>query len=185
MCEASRQAKSGEFSICTDMFSRLSGIDSTHISKTIDKLLKLNVLYRICTGSVQNLYATEHNITGQDRGSGGEILDALASADKTSQEGLGGPSPTNLVELWNEHVNERIARVKDLTQGRIRHAKARLKKYPNVDDWIQAIEKINHSKFCLGLIKPKDGRKPWRATFDWLIKPDTLAKILEGQYDDK
>ena len=28
------------------------------------------------------------------------------------------------------------------------------------------------------------GRRRWRASFDWLVRPDTAIKILEGKYDD-
>ena len=33
-------------------------------------------------------------------------------------------------------------------------------------------------------LKGKNGRD-WQATFDWLIKDNNMAKVLEGNYDNK
>ena len=45
--------------------------------------------------------------------------------------------------------------------------------------WTAAIGRISASKFCLG-----DSERGWRASFDWLITPDAVVKIMEGKYDD-
>lgn len=38
--------------------------------------------------------------------------------------------------------------------------------------------RINASVFCRG--ESDDG---WRATFDWALKPSSIAKVVEGNYD--
>lgn len=94
--------------------------------------------------------------------------------------------PEDLMRWWNEVADPTLARIIDLTPSRISKARARLKQYPDEAIWVQAMEKINASKFCLGKVPIKGVRtKPWKATFDWLMKPDTITKILEGQYDNK
>ena len=48
------------------------------------------------------------------------------------------------------------------------------------EQWLQVIKKINASDFCCG--KSSTG---WRATFDWLLQPETYLKVLEGKYDNR
>jgi hypothetical protein len=45
-------------------------------------------------------------------------------------------------------------------------------------NWKTALEKISKSPFCLGC-----SERGWRASFDWFIQPDAVAKTMEGKYD--
>lgn len=42
-----------------------------------------------------------------------------------------------------------------------------------------AFKKVEASNFLKG-----DNERGWRAEFDWVIKPDNLVKVLEGNYDN-
>ena len=44
-------------------------------------------------------------------------------------------------------------------------------------------EKAEKSRFLKGLIKDKNGQS-WKASFDWLIKAENIAKVLNGNFDD-
>jgi len=46
-------------------------------------------------------------------------------------------------------------------------------------NWKAALAKLSTSKFCLG-----NNDRGWRANFDWFIQPDTVAKIMEGKYEN-
>ncbi len=46
-------------------------------------------------------------------------------------------------------------------------------------EWIDIINRISLSQFCTGT-----NNRSWRATFDWLLQPDTALKVLEGKFDD-
>lgn len=85
-----------------------------------------------------------------------------------------------LVRLWNERAHSSLPRVRSLTGKRARAVGARLREVPDLKTWVEAIEKINHSPFCLGI-----GGNGWVANFDFLTRPDSLTKILEGNYDGK
>jgi hypothetical protein len=56
-----------------------------------------------------------------------------------------------------------------------------------LDDLKRSIDMIAESDFllCRNQPAPHDGRKPWRADFDWFIKLDNVAKILEGKFANK
>lgn len=45
-------------------------------------------------------------------------------------------------------------------------------------NWKPAISRVAASKFCQG-----DSERGWRASLDWFIQPDSVAKIMEGKYD--
>lgn len=45
-------------------------------------------------------------------------------------------------------------------------------------NWKLALAKIEQSDFCRG-----GSERGWRASFDWFIRPDSVAKVMEGKYD--
>ena len=49
-----------------------------------------------------------------------------------------------------------------------------------MDDFKTLFEKAQASDF----LKGKNGND-WAATFDWLIKDANMAKVLDGNYDNK
>ena len=76
-----------------------------------------------------------------------------------------------------------MSKVQKLTSERKRHLKARLHEADRDQSWWeQYFSRIAASQFCRG---GPDGAG-WRATFDWAIRgEDVVAKVLEGQYDDR
>lgn len=90
-----------------------------------------------------------------------------------------------LAQLWNEKRHPDLGAVILANGTRRRAAVARMKEHPSEQFWIDAIKRVSESDFCLGKVTPKDGGRPWKANFDWFVRPDTIAKILEGQYDNR
>lgn len=48
-----------------------------------------------------------------------------------------------------------------------------------VANWESAIKKVAASSFCNG-----SGRDGWKATFDFMLQPNSVLKAMEGNYDD-
>lgn len=69
--------------------------------------------------------------------------------------------------------------VKALSDARKKAIKARLNTY-SIDDFKTLFEKAEASSFLKG-----KNNSNWSATFDWLIKDSNMAKVLDGNYDDK
>lgn len=69
--------------------------------------------------------------------------------------------------------------VKAISDSRKKAIKARLNTY-SIDDFNTLFEKAEASSFLKG-----KNNNNWSATFDWLIKDSNMAKVLEGNYDDK
>lgn len=86
-------------------------------------------------------------------------------------------APADLAELWNSNRGP-LPKCVELTDKRKRQALQRIRERPNLEDWRQIIRRIAASRFCRG-----ENDRGWRASFDWMLQPDTPAKVLEGKYD--
>lgn len=83
-----------------------------------------------------------------------------------------------IVDLYNETCVS-LPSVHSLSDARKKSIKARLSTY-SVDDFSTLFKKAEASSF----LKGKNNRN-WQANFDWLIKDGNMAKVLDGNYDDK
>lgn len=85
---------------------------------------------------------------------------------------------TTIRELYNS-VCGSYPRLVKMSDGRKKAIKARLNTGYTVDDFKKLFEKAEASDF----LKGKNDRN-WSADFDWLIKDSSMAKVLEGKYDN-
>ena len=69
--------------------------------------------------------------------------------------------------------------VKTLSEARKKAIKARLKSY-SIDDFRTLFEKAEASSFLKG-----SNERNWSANFDWLIKDANMAKVIDGNYDNR
>ena len=95
----------------------------------------------------------------------------------------------------NENVNEKhsyqliadmynatcvtLPKCTTLSESRKKALRARLNHY-GIDDFQRLFEKANESSFLTGA-----NNNNWTANFDWLIKDANMAKVLDGNYDNK
>ena len=87
--------------------------------------------------------------------------------------------PCPLKDLWNDHCGK-LSKIRGLDGNRGVMARARWREKPDDLYWIDVIGKLAKSSFCNG-----DNSYKWKADFDFLIKPGTDLKVLEGKYQDK
>ena len=83
-----------------------------------------------------------------------------------------------VVRLYND-LCPSLPSVRTLSDKRKRDIKTRLKKY-TLDDFQKVFEKAEKSSFLRG-----DNERGFRASFDWLINEGNMAKVLDGNYDDR
>jgi predicted phage replisome organizer len=69
--------------------------------------------------------------------------------------------------------------IKSLSDARKKAIKARLKTY-SMDDFRTLFEKAEASSFLKG-----GNDRNWTATFDWMLKDSNMAKIIDGNYDNR
>lgn len=100
------------------------------------------------------------------------LTSSMSHLQRDSQECL---------ELWNSLSSLGIATIKDIKPDTVRwklFAK-RMREY-GMDDYRTAIENIRESTFLQGV-----NDNGWTITFDWFIKPNNFAKVLEGNYANR
>ena len=84
-----------------------------------------------------------------------------------------------MVGLWNAMAERTgLPTVQRLGKDRRSQAPARLVELGGIAGWEGALAKVEASDFCCG----RGGGK-WRASFDFLMKPDKLTRLMEGAYD--
>jgi hypothetical protein len=86
--------------------------------------------------------------------------------------------PSKLISIWNDHCGE-LQKVRKSNPTRDRKIKALFNKLSELE-WIEVIKKLAASNFCNG----KNDRG-WKADFDFLLKPETYSRTLEGRYDNR
>lgn len=89
----------------------------------------------------------------------------------------------NFVDIWNSSIlKTSISKCQKLSPARKTAIRARMKDTfeNNIDFWQQACDKIVNSSFLTG-----NNRNNFMASFDWVLNPKNIIKILEGNYDDK
>jgi hypothetical protein len=102
----------------------------------------------------------------------------LGDLRKGMENGEEARRPEHLRQVWNDLCGT-LPKCLELSDQRQRRAYQRLNDRP-FEQWAQIVDRIAGSTFCNG-----DNDRGWKATFDWLIQPDTAAKVLEGKYDNR
>ena len=83
-----------------------------------------------------------------------------------------------VVDDYNR-ICSNLSKVTALSDARKKAIKARINKY-GCDGVMKAFRKASESDFLNGT----NGRN-WRANFDWIMKDANMAKILDGNYDNR
>ncbi len=90
------------------------------------------------------------------------------------------PLPSaEICRRWNETVTT-SPKVNTISGQREKLLRARWKEHPDIEWWQELFERITRSGFLTGR-----NERGWVCTFDWLIKPVNLDKLLGGNYDDR
>jgi uncharacterized protein YdaU (DUF1376 family) len=91
------------------------------------------------------------------------------------------PDPVLIVlEAWNAMARGAGLRtVVKLTDQRRKRLLARIKDY-TVDTMTEAIAAVPSRPFLMG-----QGPRGWKADFDFITRPDSVAKIMEGNYGER
>ncbi len=174
-CEASRH-NSEAIKINPEYVSHLLKTRSSEIISNLNKL-RSSGLVELLNGVEESLKLLVRCPRGEDRRgedrterTGENSVNGSAGADIRTQ-------PEMLLDLWNENRGT-LPKAVALSTKRTKHAEARLKENPDLNYWLQVIQRMAASNFC-------SGTKGWTATFDFFLKPDTHLKVIEGTYDNK
>lgn len=89
------------------------------------------------------------------------------------------PPYEEITDLYNQICTELPSCI-NLSESRKKAIRARLASGYTVDDFKTLFQKTKDSSFLTG-----GNNRNWIANFDWLIKDNNMAKVLEGNYDNR
>ncbi len=96
---------------------------------------------------------------------------------------LNGCPYQKIIDLYHEKL-PMLPRIRMLTDHRKASMRMRWKnEFPDLETWGIFFRDVSRSKFLTGQAQPTNGRKPFQADIDFLLKPGNIAKIAEGKYD--
>jgi hypothetical protein len=78
---------------------------------------------------------------------------------------------------WNMIAN--VSRCSVVTKKRQQTVRTRMQDDFWQTNWRKAMRKVAGSSFCTGT-----NDRGWKANLDWFLRPDTVPRIMEGQFDD-
>ena len=109
------------------------------------------------------------------------IVEVLSSSDDAPKNST-RENTEQMMAMWNELASRypSLPAVRALTHRRIKQAALRLGEIGGIEGWQAALDKIEISGHCLG-----NNDRGWTASFDFLLQPSSLTKLLEGNYDDR
>lgn len=100
-------------------------------------------------------------------------LDAAAEAQQSAAKAV-----LQITKLYNEICKD-LPKVRTLTAKRRRDVQVRMRRYSS-EDFAKVFKKAQESDFLCGR-----NDRAWTANFDWLMNESNMAKVLEGNYDNK
>lgn len=114
---------------------------------------------------------------------GGSDADADADIDRRKEKPLSAEPPTpavrDLQAAWNDIAKPAgLPGWNETPPKRQKAASARLRDNPDLQHWREVIRRVTRAPFLRG-----ENDRGWRASPDWLLKPESAAKVLEGAYD--
>lgn len=133
-----------------------------------------------------------HNKDSKDNSVPSELVDAerqpeqgelIAETVRKTNRVEACPHQT-IVDLYHEILSE-LPSVALINKGRRQHLQGRWREHAAHRDlgfWREYFESVKASPFLMGKVPGRNGGKPFRATFDWLIAPSNFVKVVEGNY---
>lgn len=87
-----------------------------------------------------------------------------------------------IVDLYHECLPE-LPRCEELTEARKGAIRQRWQNnLTELDHWRNFFEYVSGSDFLMGRAEPRPGKRPFRASLEWITKHGNYAKIKEGAY---
>ena len=142
----------------------------------MEKIREQNRIRKQRQREKEKLLPNNSHVTSRD--SHATDIDIDKELDKDKEKEKEKIDYQRIVDMYNDTCVS-FPRLKSLSENRKKSIKARLKTY-SYDDFKTLFEKAEASDFLKG-----KNNKDWSATFDWLIKDSNMAKVLDGNYDNR
>lgn len=141
--------------------------------------------------AMRNGYA----LTMRNEGRQGSVSDKVEESEKNEKESeermpklssmseIQNGEAEEFKEEWNNNIpgDSKITILSSASKSKLA---VNLKSQEWRDNWKKAIKRMAKSDFCTGKVKPLPGKNAFRMSVAFFLKPDTVAKIMEGEYDN-
>ena len=152
--------------------------DRLHSTKYTDEKAALSIkengaytiMSDICQSNVSQLVG---NLDTEDR-----LGKDRLGKDRLGEDRQGSCNYQQIADMYNDTCVS-FPRLTTLSEARKKAIKARLNVY-SLEDFRRLFTKAQESTFLKGA-----NNRNWSATFDWLIKDTNMAKVLDGNYDNR
>ena len=168
-------ADSGFFAIAGwDEYQNIEGMDKIREQNRLRKQKqresqKLLPMSRDCHVTVTECHATDIDIEEEKE------IEIESDIKREEEEKI---TCQQIVDLYHS-ICKSFPSVRSISAARQKAIKARLNTY-SLEDFRTVFENAEASSFLKGA-----NDRNWSATFDWLMKDQNMAKVLEGNYADK
>lgn len=133
--------------------------------------------------TLRNRVTNSHPTDGGSVGNGVTAVSPKPSVEpsvKTEEAEVEKDKATKSFEReWNQ-LPQPFPKIRTLSEGRVRALRARLKGDAWRETWREALARLPDSPFLRG-----ENDRKWVADVDWFLKPDSVAKVIEGKYNPK
>lgn len=138
------------------------------------------------TLSINNdVYVLTDSVTTICQSAGNQVTTECHTEDRLGKDSIGkdrlGKVSIDYQQIADMYNNTCVSfpRLSKLSESRKKAIKARLQTY-SVEDFQRMFEMAECSSFLKGA-----NNRNWSATFDWMVKDANMAKILDGNYQDR
>lgn len=158
---------------CTDIVtsSRECNADVTQASRRVRDRVRERDRDR-----VRDISSTEETIVSSSE----DICEEPEKIKNENQVERAESIPYKEVQTLYNTTCSSLERCTRLSDARRKAIKARFSSGYKLEDFKRAFEIVASNQFLLG-----NNKKNWRASFDWIIKDSSMAKILDGYYEDR
>ncbi len=159
-----------------EKFFTISGWSEHQNTDGMDKIREQNRIRKQKQRAIQKLAIEEKShVTSRDSHATDKIRKDKKRKEDIEERRI---DYGDIVQMYNVHCPS-LPSVRSLSEARKKAIRARLHTY-SVNDFKVLFQKAEESDF----LKGKNNRN-WCANFDWLIKDANMAKVLDGNYDNK
>lgn len=146
--------------------------ETDYLEEKATLILKENGVYTDCLPSDNQLATigipSDNQLETEDRL--GKVRLGKVSEERVNYQ--------QIADMYNETCVS-FPKITTLSDARKKAIKARMNTY-SIEDFETMFKKAEASTFLKG-----GNNRDWKANFDWMIKDANMAKILDGNYDNK
>mgnify|MGYP001773809960 CR=1 FL=1 len=179
---------------------KLTGIYPKKFEKVLTFLEKARLLsvtfpekgIKVCLPKMQEFkdnHTRNLQVTCKQEVEGDVEEDKKSTLSGTCQQAKPDASPLcphqEIISIYHEVLPE-LRKVRVWDGNREKLLRARWKsdsKRQDLDWWRGFFEYVRKCPFLMGLVDGRDGKAPFQADLEWLVRPTNFNKVIEGKYE--